>query len=359
MNYSINKIWFEKDSPYKIYYHDKLELPRIDYFRFYHKEIIDEFFKMKAFGYKKVNENLANHLKVIDLKTYFQDDNHFWTMMWLVQSLMEGVSYYPLSLIIASEDIQPNSRIPSTINSQSFYGRAFNDNKLWYSTLCGNTRAHAFNFLKKYYIPSLVWTYNCTNKKIQNILKDADRIDTFEKFNDLKTKYDKITEYKEYTKHKFLFQKQLNSPIKSFEVYCHVFKEKGFGYFSNKYLPFQQFIIDLLKNTDPLMIYITNSSKKDEGVFENKKELIYQGFQTIPMEIELSYVKIDKNIFGRQKKGVYLVMTKEQFLNSYDFYNYLLLLNDKKRYWVNKDKTIYMVNAEYDEYEKKHEGLLP
>jgi hypothetical protein len=225
--------------------------------------------------------------------------------------------------------------------------------------LCGNTRSLVFNFLKKYYTQSLIWTYNCDDTIQKNALKGAKRIDTFEKFNDLKTKYDKITEHHHYIKHKFYFKKDLHSSVKSLNTYCHTFKNDGFGYFSNKYLTFQQFIIDLLKNTDPLMIYITNSSKKDEDVFENKKKLIYQGFKTIPMEIELSYVKIHKNIFGRQKKGVYFVMTKEQFLNSYDFYNYLLLLNDKKRYWVNKDKTVYMVNAEYDKYEKKHEGLLP
>jgi hypothetical protein len=161
----------------------------------------------------------------------------------------------------------------------------------------------------------------------------------------------------------FKFKTDQNHSLVKLNAFSVICNQDGFGYYSNQYLTFQAFIIDLLKNTNPLVIYITEPAVigGSKGVYENRKKKIYEGFKKIPMEIEIQPDDSDeKSIFGRQKKGVYFVMTEEAFLTSTNYYNYLLLLNDKKGYWVNKDETIYMVNAEFTKgYEEKYKGILP
>jgi len=380
MSYITNRdydMWFNNDSKYKIYYNQNFRLSKLDNTRYNLHEgsrVIDNFFKSKAFpspgckDYQKNQDNLANSLSVINLEKYFQSENHYWTMMWLTQSFIDGTVYFPIAFIIASENTNTwkDDKVFRSNKRSGYFGRVsgIRGYRTWYSSLNGNTRLLALDFIRKLNHPSFLWTYNL-HEEHNFILHGCKLINTkneYEKIfvDNYSTVSDKLKMIMEMS---FKFQTDQNHSLVKLNASSVICNENGFGYYSNQYLTFQAFIIDLLKNTNPLVIYITEPAVigGSKGVYENRKKKIYEGFKKIPMEIETQPDDSDeKSIFGRQKKGVYFVMTEEAFLTSTNYYNYLLLLNDKKGYWVNKDETIYMVNAEFTKgYEEKYKGILP
>ena len=81
----------------------------------------------------------------------------------------------------------------------------------------------------------------------------------------------------------FKFQPDQNHSLVKLNSSSIICNQEGFGYYSNQYLTFQAFIIDLLKNTNPLVIYITEPVVigGSKGVYENRKKKIYEGLTSL------------------------------------------------------------------------------
>ena len=302
MSYITNRdydMWFNNDSKYKIYYNQNFKLSKLDNTRYNLHEgsrVIDNFFKSKAFGYKKGKYNLANCLSVINLKRYQQLDNHYWTMMWLTQSLIDNIIYFPIGFVIASENGNRKRHDEIfDIHNKEFFGivTTMPKYRTWYSSLSGNTRLLALDFIRKLNYPSFLWTYNL-HEEHNLILHGCKLINTkneYEKIwvDNYSTVSDKLKMIMEMS---FKFQTDQNHSLVKLNASSVICNQDGFGYYSNQYLTFQAFIIDLLKNTNPLVIYITEPAVigGSKGVYENRKKKIYEGFKKIPMEIEIQRI---------------------------------------------------------------------